>query len=255
MLGINFLLCLRILAAKVIVWKFVFVALILNLVFLQSFTCLLKFYPWIPFRLFRFSHHIRFPMSFFNFLFGSFILLKITIYDLGVLIADVTNYCGLPNKHVLVCNQVDKKLSLFFSDYVVFFGSVCDEWLLSYLVNRFEKLLKLKFNIYTRFFKIILLELETLLIFFSWLNTALGEKALVHNNLELISQHSKLILWKVRLFFSSLICLVDLYWLLLRQRLRLLILTNLLILVVRTSVGLLIRFRSGLIDSQIYTDL
>ena len=66
-------------------------------------------------------------MSFLNRLFRNFILLIITIYDLGVLIADVTNYCGLPNKHVLVCNQVDKKLSLCFSDYVVFFGSVCDE--------------------------------------------------------------------------------------------------------------------------------
>ena len=183
MLGINFLLCLRILATKVIVWKFVSVALILNLVFLQSFTCLLKFYPWIPIKLFWFSHHNWFPLSFFNFLFGSFILLVISIYDLGVLISNLANGGGLSNKHVLACNQVDKELSLFFSDYIVFFGSVCDEWLVSYLINWFKKLLKLMLNIHTIIFKITFLELGSILIFFGLILIM----ALVHHYLKLLS--------------------------------------------------------------------
>jgi hypothetical protein len=40
-------------------------------------------------------------MSFLNRLFRNFILLIITIYDLGVLITDVTNEGGLADKHVL----------------------------------------------------------------------------------------------------------------------------------------------------------
>ena len=183
MLGINFLICPRMLATKYIVWKLVSAALSKHLVFLQSFTCLFEFYPWIIFTLFQFSQHFRFSMSFFNFHFGSFILLVITIYDLGVLISNLANGGGLSNKHVLACNQVDKELSLFFSDYIVFFGSVCDEWLVSYLINWFKKLLKLMLNIHTIIFKITFLELGSILIFFGLILIM----ALVHHYLKLLS--------------------------------------------------------------------